>query len=40
MSSPGTCEVYEPILPIEQAYEPHELETATAGRRLGVCMQT
>ena len=35
MSSPGTDEVYEPILPIEQAYEPHELETATAGRRLG-----
>lgn len=34
MAGPGTYEVYEAILPIEQAYEPHELETATAGRRL------
>lgn len=26
---------YEYVMPIDQVYEPHELQTATAGRRLG-----
>ena len=27
--------MYEQVLPIEQVYQPDELQTATAGRRLG-----